>query len=286
MNSILSPNFTLLLFLFIYGFFGTPDKVTHIVLKRTIMELVFNTEPTIMIHSFKYFKNDLNLIGDTSDLELEKLIDPNSIDAFEERFDKFKYITFDDGLYQQIGLIKLFKRLKSKVIFFPSFGLLRPEELPPNPIDNSIAHSNKTSSLSTFMTSTEAWDLMQSGYKLGMHGWYHLNLNLNHPDMQGNYLRTIKNDAKLCAKKYSELIANTYNTDAVKDANVFTHYFCTPYNIMNKYQKLYIQFLVHYLKVFNITIPTSVPQRLIIFSYERISIENFIKETTCHYVKD
>lgn len=275
------------------------------------MEIIFNTKPTLMIHSFKGkdFSNSnlinvskFNGMDDNINLELDKLLTKNTPirylnETFESSLLQFDYITFDDGLYQQIEFIKLFKLIpKDKIIFFPSFGLLRPEFMPPNPIDNSIAHSNKKSSLSTFMTSTEAWDLMQSGYKLGMHGWYHLNLNLNHSDLnedglegrKNNYLKIIKNDAKNCAKAYAEFVKKL---SIVKDISTLdTHYFCTPYNIMNQLQKLYIEFLSQFLEEYLKEIPTLVPlipqQKLIIFSHERISIENFIKENTCHYVKD
>ena len=275
------------------------------------MQIIFNNQSenqTLMIHSFKGkdFNNtkliNINGVDDNINLELDKLLVKygNNYylnEDFEKELDKFNYITFDDGLYQQIEFIKLFKLIsKDKIIFFPSFGLLRPEQLPPNPIDNSIAHRNKKSSLSTFMTSTEAWDLMQSGYKLGMHGWYHLNLNLNHSDLNEdglngnriNYLKIIKNDAKLCAKAYVEFVKKL---SIVKDiSNIKEHYYCTPYNIMNDLQKLYIEFLAKYLTDYLKQIPTLIPHlpqhKLIIFSNERISIENFIKESLCHYVKD
>lgn len=241
------------------------------------MTIVYNhedkTRKTLMIHSFQ--SNFEGIPGDNdSKLHLEMIMDENGLKKeFMEYINQFEYITFDDGLYVQTKLIKLFP--KEKVIFFPSFGLMRPEEIQPKPIENSIAHKNKKTSLSTFMTSTEAWDLMQSGYKLGMHGWYHLNLNLNHLDIDiepKTRLKLIRDDAKKCAETYL-----SYMEDLIKGGSSgYTElYFCTPYNCLNDLQRIYIEFLAHYLETLT---AINIPKKLIIFSYERIPIENFIKE--------
>lgn len=253
------------------------------------IELVKNKNKTLMIHSFKSLLNLIPHDG-ISKLTLEDIVDSTDIqkiklkEEIEKSLEEY-LITFDDGLYQQIELIKLFN--PEKVIFFPSFGLLRPPEMEPIPIENSYAHKHKNTSLSTFMTSTEVWNLVHTGYKLGMHGWYHLNLNLNHPDINTggkSPLRIIKDDAKKCAKEYSVLIKKHLKI-LVKDnfPNELNLYYCTPYNIMNDYQKLYIQIVSTFLAQF---LEDIIPQKLTIFSYERIAIENFIKELTCHYVKD
>ena len=233
------------------------------------MIVEYNTKKTLMIHSFQSsfpeYKGDLN-----SEFYLQTILEQPGLfkKSFEKELIEFDYITFDDGLYQQIEIIKLFP--KDKVIFFPSFGLLRPNGIQPNPIENSIAHSNKNTSLSTFMTSTEVWDLVHSGYKLGMHGWYHLNLNLNHPDIDIKFkdkLKILKDDAKKCVKAYIEYIS---------DIDIYKNeiYFCTPYNCLNEDQKLYISFLLYFLEALNIK-----SLKLKVFSYERTSIENFIKES-------
>lgn len=236
------------------------------------MIIEYNSKKTLMIHSFQSIFREY--VGDSeSELLLEDILESPGIfkKSFEEKLNEFDYITFDDGLYQQIEFIKLFP--KDKVIFFPSFGLLRPNGIQPNPIENSIAHSNKNTSLSTFMSSTEVWDLVQSGYKIGMHGWYHLNLNLNHHDIDYEFrrkLKILKDDAKKCVEAYLKYVPEYKEI-----------YFCTPYNCLNENQQLYIGFLSHFLEQFNIK-----PLKLIVFSNERTSIENFVKEIKCHYLKN
>lgn len=253
----------------------------------------YNNDKTLMIHSFRS-ETDI-IIGDTtSEFLIDNILDCPKIysvklsNSFISYSNQFRWLTFDDGLFVQAPLIKLFD--KSKTIFFPSFGLLRPEEIQPNPIENSIAHRNKPVYLSTFMSSIEVWDLVQSGYKLGMHGWYHLNLNLNHHDIDNsNKLKILKNDAKLCSKAYSEYVLKfpeVFITDGVLEL-----FYCTPYNVLNDLQKLYISFLAHYLE--NDLKPLdlnnsyiNIPKKLKIFSRERIPIENFVKEIQCHYLKE
>lgn len=250
------------------------------------IEIVKNKQKTLMIHSFKSLMNLIPHDG-ISEFTLEDVLDltSNKIKLKEEINKQLEdyLITFDDGLYQQIELIKLFK--PEKVIFFPSFGLIRPPEMEPIPIENSYAHKHKNTSLSTFMTSTEVWNLMHSGYKLGMHGWYHLNLNLNHnissitsanPKIFKPHIKDIKEDAQKCAKAYIDFIL-PYLIDYIEN-EILTLYFCTPYNCYNDYQLLYIQILIEYL---NMYLPTNITKiKLIIFSGERESIENFIKDKT------
>lgn len=255
-----------------------------------IIEYNFESQKkTLMIHSFQSGINGIP--GDTtSEFILDLIIDQTKSQftkEFMEFINEFEYITFDDGLYQQIELIKLFP--KERVIFFPSFGLLRPKELQPTPIENSIAHDdiakgnnpNEKTSLSTFMTSTEAWDLMQSGYTLGMHGWNHLNLNLKPNDIDidsGKWIKLLNDDAKKCANAYIDYF-NKLDEYPIK-GGYFEIYFCTPYNCMNELQHLYISLLANHLEKLAINIP----KKLIIFSYERTPIENFLRKNTCHYV--
>lgn len=251
--------------------------------KRIIVEN--NNRKTLMIHSFKSLLDRIPHDG-ISELTLEDIVNSDQeLKLKDNLLDLIKdyLITFDDGLYQQIELIKLFN--PENVIFFPSFGLLRPPEMEPIPIENSYAHKHKNTSLSTFMTSTEVWNLMHTGYKLGMHGWYHLNLNLNHNigsnktrtiQTKTNILKEIKEDAQLCAKAYIEFILPYLNCYVVED--LLTLYFCTPYNCYNDYQKVYINILIEYL---NMYLPTNITNiKIIIFSGERESIENFIKDKT------
>ncbi len=256
------------------------------------IEYIKNKQKTLMVHSFKSLLNLLAHDG-VSELTLEDLIQVPKVSGDKKNLKielkesvlkllENYLITFDDGLYQQIDLIKLFP--PEKVIFFPSFGLLRPPEMDPIPIENSYAHKHKNTSLSTFMTSTEVWNLMRSGYKLGMHGWYHLNLNLNQnissiktkESRKPSILLDIKEDAQKCAKAYVDFLL-PYLYDYVVD-DTLTIYFCTPYNCYNDYQLLYIRILIEYL---NIYLPTNITKiKLIIFSGERESIENFIKDNT------
>ena len=254
------------------------------------IELVKNKNKTLMIHSFKSLLNLIPHDG-ISKLTLEDIVD--STDSTDIQKIKLKeeieksleeyWITFDDGLYQQIELIKLFN--PEKVIFFPSFGLLRPPEMEPIPIENSYAHKHKNTSLSTFMTSTEVWNLVHTGYKLGMHGWYHLNLNLNHnissttninKPNKTHHIKDIKEDAQKCAEAYINFLLPCLDMYIVEE--VLTLYFCTSYNCYNDYQIIYIQMLIEYL---NMYLPTNITKiKLIIFSGERESIENFIKDKT------
>ena len=242
------------------------------------MVVEFNKIQTLMIHSYQ----SKILLGDNSSINIDTILhkDKNGLVRFSDKFnDKLNLeetiITFDDGLVQQIEVIKLFGH-KHQVIFFPSFGLIRPDNILPNPIENSMAHSNKLLYLSTFMSSAEIWDLVHLKYKLGMHGWYHLNLNLNH-DIDKlttlEKLRSIKDDAKKCVEEYYKYLKPVLE-DYIIDG-ILTLYFCTPYNCMNELQKIYIEFLVVFIQK---TFTINIPKKLIIFSHERISIENFIKD--------
>ena len=236
-----------------------------------------NSTKTLMIHSYisEYFNTDKQ-----SKFNLDSIYDKSKnrlLEAFLELTKDYLF-TFDDGLIQQSQILYLFP--KDRTIFFPSFGLLRPTNIQPYPIENSIAHSNKKLYLSTFMSSTEVWDSMQQGYKLGAHGWYHLNLNLSHLDINKltftEKLKTFKWDAKLCAKKYIEFISK--DIEKYINDNLLELYFCTPYNIYNENQKMYILLLANYLEENLKTLNINIPSKLKIFSGERISIENFLDE--------
>ena len=253
------------------------DKAFILPFWVNMFKIIYNKRKTIMVHSYQVLDKIVKskFVGDTSsNFILDLILDNNDLNIQVRDLFKDYIITFDDGLYQQIEVIKLFKQ---NPIFFPSFGLLRPENISPNPIENSIAHSMKKIYLSTFMSSTEVWDLVHSGAKLGMHGWYHLNLNLNHSDI--NTLSTLekyrlfKEDARKCAEAYSSYITpiiDQYIVDGELEL-----YFCTPYNCLNNFQKDYINLLCHYL---NINFAIDIPKKLIVFSNERTSIENFIKD--------
>ena len=240
------------------------------------MKVEYNVSKTLMIHSYQ----SKILQGDTSsELHLDDIMNIGRLSSeFIEKLNQQKtIITFDDGLYQQIELIKLFDPNENQVIFFPSFGLVRPEDVLPKPIENSIAHSNKLLYLSTFMSSAEIWDLMRLKYKLGMHGWYHLNLNLNQNDIGSlttlEKLRLLKDDSTKCVQEYYKYI-EPFIDDYIID-NELVLYFCTPYNCMNDMQKIYIDLLADSLQK---TFTTNIPIKLQVFSNERIPIENFIKE--------
>ena len=242
-----------------------------------------NSSNTLMIHSFK----SKFLLGDDISINIDVILEetpPSNIiekrikfnDKFLVNINQDDIITFDDGLVQQIELIKLFDPKKNQIIFFPSFGLIRPDNILPNPIENSIAHSNKLLYLSTFMSSAEIWDLMSLKYKLGMHGWYHLNLNLNQ-DIDSlstkERFKAIKDDAYKCVTEYYKFI-NPFINDYINN-NILELYYCTPYNCYNELQEIYIGYLIKFIdEIFLIDIS----KKLIVFSHERIPIENFIKE--------
>jgi len=263
----------------------------------------YNTnKKVLMIHSFstndekldEKFPNDK-----ISEFKIEKILENNILSTKFKSLITDYLITFDDGLYQQIKLINLFD--KNKVIFFPSFGLLRDESLPPKPLENSFAHINKTTSLSTFMTSTEVCDLMHTGYRIGMHGWYHLDMRTineynigqleNHNQLgesikpndrltKKNFrkfkdiITDIKTDAEKCVNEYYQFIIKDLNSYIMDDELIL--YFCTPYNCINEYQKLYINFVKDFLD--KKSFPTNIPKKIKVFSFERESIEKFIKD--------
>lgn len=239
-----------------------------------------NRRKTIMIHSYRsnYFLGDENSILNLDDLLTKDL-------EFKPRIKeilKDYIITFDDGLIQQYDIFKLFDFIdRRNIIFFPSFGLLRPNNIQPNPIENSIAHSNKTLYLSTFMSSVEVWDSMQQGIKLGAHGWYHLNLNLNYTDIDTTQLNqdkitliTIKDDSKKCAHAYFNYIKPFIDEYIIDGCLEF--YFCTPYNIYNEKQKIYINYFARTLNLLLKKSNIDIPSKLKIFSGERIPIENIL----------
>ena len=236
-----------------------------------------NNSKTLMIHSYisSYFNTDKE-----SQFNFDSIYDSQKNCLTEEFLNLTKdYIfTFDDGLYQQYQILNYFP--KDRTIFFPSFGLLRPIDMIPVPIENSIAHGNKKLYLSTFMTSTEVWDSMLLGYKLGAHGWYHLNLNLNHLDINNltftEKIKILKNDAKKCAEVYAEFLVKDIK-NYIKN-NELEIYFCTPYNILNDNQDLYINFFANFLEKILLTLNINIPIRLKIFSNERISIEKFLSD--------
>ena len=243
-----------------------------------MFKIIYNKKKTIMVHSHQVLDSNVKsrFVGDSSSEFILDLILDHTNELKRQVTTLFKdyIITFDDGLYQQIEVIKLFKQ---KSIFFPSFGLIRPEHILPHPIENSIAHSMKKIYLSTFMSSTEVWDLVHSGFKLGMHGWYHLNLNLNHLDIDNlttlEKYKLFREDARKCAEAYSNYITpviDQYIIDGELEL-----YFCTPYNCLNTFQKDYINLLCHYL---DINFAIDIPKKLIVFSNERTPIENFIKD--------
>lgn len=240
------------------------------------MLIELNRKKTLMIHS--YISSNFNT-DTTSKFNLDLIFDfsKNSLTKTFLDLTKDYIFTFDDGLYQQYQILKLFP--KERTIFFPSFGLLRPETTQPYPIENSIAHSNKTLYLSTFMSSTEVWDSVTQGYKLGSHGWYHLNLNLNHPDIDNlkpyELLKLLKSDAEKSAGEYIKYISSNIKNYIIN--NTLELYYCTPYNIYNDYQKIYIEFFKTFLEKCLKTLSINIPQKLKIFSFERESIEDFLQ---------
>lgn len=263
-------------------------------------KIEYNTnKKVLMIHSFSTDDEKLDEIfpnDKISEFKIETILENNILSTKFKTLINDYLITFDDGLYQQIKLINLFD--KDKVIFFPSFGLLRDENLLPKPLENSFAHINKTTSLSTFMTSTEVCDLMHTGYRIGMHGWYHLDMRTineynigqleiytqpNEPNDNRikkkfrkfkDIITDIKIDAEKCVDEYYKFIIKDLNSYIIDNELIL--YFCTPYNCINEYQKLYINFIKDFLD--KKSLPTNIPKKIKVFSFERESIEKFIKD--------
>lgn len=209
-------------------------------------------------------------------------------------------ITFDDALYQQHEVIKrCSEKTSNDIIVFPSGHLLREH----NDIcieKNEIAHRNyhkdfKPPYPSTFMSSTEVWDLLSTKVKIGIHGWYHLYVgedkgnhsgNLKHameilyPNLEYktvNIIKLLKEDAQKSIEWY---ITNLEINDRYKyyiNNGKLVLYYCTPFNAKGYYQDIYIEFLKEYLKKDKFLLSLNYDIHLEIFSNERIKPKDLVK---------
>lgn len=240
----------------------------------------------LMIHSFSSKIFD----GDNKSINIDSIIKNGDLDIKYIKYLKdnnFDTITFDDGLYQQIPLVKLFLKYFKKVIIFPSGEFIRNDNVKPTIVENSIAHKqyHETKTYpSTFMSSTEIWDLLFENSEFGIHGWYHYNLNPNYIPQQlgtSNFrqiLNILKVDAKLSADLYIQYILK--QPDLFIKNGIININYCTPYNCLNEYQKIYIDFFKVYIQKIldNELIKSRINEIMIhIYSYERISFENTIE---------
>ena len=244
-----------------------------------IKTVKYNIEPTLMIHSFS---SDI-FPGDNISINIDNIMNESGFtNSFLEllKTKNINTITFDDGLYQQIPLIKLFKKNDFRVIFFPSGEFIRDDNIKPIIVENSIAHKQYHSTKTypnTFMSSVEIWDLLYEKNEFGIHGWYHYNLNpkqLTDHIGTNNFrqvLKALKDDAERCSNLYIEYV-NKEESFFIENGILNINY-CTPYNCLNEYQKLYIDFLYVFLKNINRKI-TEI--RINVFSGERLSLEHLL----------
>lgn len=244
---------------------------------------------TLMIHSFqsRFYP------GDDTSVWIDNILDQKDPSKLSEDFlnelkeRNIKRITFDDGLYQQIPIIKLFKKHFDEVYFFPTGHFIRDEETEPQIMENSKAHRIYHETKlhpSTFMSSTEVWDLLFEGSRFGIHGWYHYNLNPNilpkqiGSDKFKQKMLALKIDAAASVNYYINLIS-TNPSLFIKDGHLIINY-CTPYNCLNGYQDIYIDMLIALFteelkpNILNLNITEVTIE---IFSNERISIEGIIQ---------
>lgn len=258
---------------------------------KKIKSIIYNKENTLMVHSF----SSNILPGDNISINIDNILDISNGNKLKNSFKKLlkknniKTITFDDGLYQQIPFIKLFKDYK--VIIFPSGNFIREDNTKPIIVENSIAHKQYHATKTypnTFMSSIEIWDLLYEKIEFGMHGWYHYNLNPKHllehigTNNFRQILNTLKNDAEKCSKLYIEYIKRE-PTLFIKNGILNINY-CTPYNCLNEYQKIYIDFFYEFIlkEIDQIQDPSKISNineiQIIVYSNERISLEYFIEK--------
>lgn len=204
-----------------------------------------------------------------------------------------KLVAFDDGLWSQMYTIKELAKDPNKTVwFFPSGFLIRSSTgkySKKNLITNSLAHKqleilqehepqkyfNKESDLfGCFMTQEEIEELIMLNVNFGIHGWYHLNLNLS--EIKGierrfnkRILSVLREDASLSWDFYRNLI-NLYPQKFI-NKDTLKLWYCTPYNVYNPYQELWIELFKASIQKNPISSKCKI--EICIFSHERNSKE-------------
>lgn len=208
-------------------------------------------------------------------------------------------LTFDDAIIQQLEVIKYCSKISSnKIIVFPSGHLVREH----NSIkleSNEVAHSNyhkdfKPPYPSTFMSSTEVWDLLDTNVKIGIHGWYHLYigedkdnhsgnlknaLNILYPKLKYNVvsiIKLLKEDAQKSIEWYINNLKDKY--EYYIEDNKIVLYYCTPYNVRSYYQDIYIELLKEYLKKDEFLLSLKYDIHLEVFSNGRKEPNELVKK--------
>ena len=215
-------------------------------------------------------------------LTLHSIIDNKEETGIDISNIQDQVICFDDGLYSQFDLIKELNKTK-KVYFFPSGFLIRTED--PVLIKNSLAHKELENLLeidsekyfrkeskyfNTFLNLEEIEQLIQENVNFGIHGWYHLNLNIDEiKNIESRFKKRIisvlREDASLSWTFYKYLI-NKYPDKFYDNDNLNLNY-CTPFNVWNDYQKMWVELFKGY--ILKDLISTNKNVKLSIFSYER-----------------
>lgn len=223
-------------------------------------------------------------------LTLHSIIDNKEETGIDINNIQDQIVCFDDGLFSQLDLIKELNKTK-KVYFFPSGFLIRTGSSVL--IKNSLAHKELENLLetdsekyfrkeskyfNTFLNLNEIEELIQKGVNFGIHGWYHLNLNIDQiKNIESRFKKRIiavlREDASLSWNFYKYLI-NKYPNEFYSNGSLNLNY-CTPFNVWNEYQKIWVELFKGYILKDPISKNKNV--NLNIFSYER--------NKKCHYVK-
>ena len=263
--------------------FGILTDVTKLVKKvwnfKFIILLSHILKPLNFLSSLKFLHNTQN--------DLDTLCKTDNL------------LTFDDAIYQQIEVIKYCEKTSSAKIFvFPSGHLVREH----NYIkleSNEVAHSNyhvdfKPPYPSTFMSSTEVWDLLDTNVKIGIHGWYHLYIGEDKDNHSGNLrnalkilypkleynivsiIKLLKDDARKSIEWYTNNLEKNNNYKYYIEDNKIVLYYCTPYNVRSQYQDIYIEFLKEYLKKDKFLLSLNHDIHLEVFSNGRKEPKNLV----------
>ena len=201
-------------------------------------------------------------------------------------------ITFDDAIIPQLEVIKFLSLNKDrKILVFPSGATTREDNIPIKIMSNEKAHKLyhkdfKPPYPSTFMSSTEVWDLVDTNVKIGIHGWYHLYIGEDKNNHSGNLtnalrvlydveyslvnvLRLLKEDAQKIIEWYINNIKD--KLEYYLEDSIINLYYCTPYNTNGYLQEVYIEFLLEYLKKNDYLLSLGYDVNLTIFSNERVA---------------
>lgn len=200
----------------------------------------------------------------------------------------FDTITFDDGLFIQIDKIKEFSKYKP-VYFFPSGFLTRISK--PIFVENSLVHKTLEQIMTTkeylnkehpyfniFMSQEEIENLLLlPNVNFGIHGYHHLNMNFDNINITlSKKYKMIKEDANDSAKYYLNLIKKYPSKFITEDLEFkkLTLNFCTPYNIYNDLQEMWITIFLKKISLEINELYSNISITLFVFSNERIDIED------------